>query len=99
MPATEQLLECDLATTRPTLTTRLTRVLGWTASLWRAVRNRNQITGLAELDDHQLSDIGLTRGDLRSALLTSTFFEDPSSHLTRSARRRARLSLLDGLRG
>lgn len=99
MPATEQLLKCDLATARPTLTTRLTRVLAWTASLWRAVRNRNQISSLNELDDHQLHDIGLTRYELQSALLASTFFEDPSSHLTASARRRARLSLLDALRG
>jgi uncharacterized protein YjiS (DUF1127 family) len=40
-----------------------------------------------------LRDIGLTRADLTSAFLASTFFEDPSEHLTRSARSRWRLSM------
>ncbi len=103
MPTTEQILDCDLATSRPTLARTLAMrfVLGLAkvTSLWRTVRNRNQIASLHDLDDNQLLDIGLTRHDLNSALLSSTFFEDPSSHLTASARRRGRLSLLDALRG
>ncbi|KEC72693.1 hypothetical protein RLPCCGM1_c4074 [Rhizobium leguminosarum bv. phaseoli CCGM1] len=52
-----------------------------------------EVNGLHELNDSQLRDIGLTRADLTSAFLASTFFEDPSEHLTRSARNRWRLQL------
>ena len=48
---------------------------------------------LHELDDNQLKDIGLSRADLDAAFLASTFFEDPSDQLTRSARNRGRNSL------
>jgi hypothetical protein len=52
-----------------------------------------EINRLHELDDNQLKDIGLSRTDLTSAFLASTFFEDPSEHLTRSAHNRGRKSL------
>lgn len=52
-----------------------------------------EINALHDLNDTQLRDIGLSRADLTSAFLASTFFEDPSEHLTRSARNRWRLSL------
>jgi uncharacterized protein YjiS (DUF1127 family) len=77
----------------------MTGIFATMASFWYALRNRHEITSLSELDDHQLKDIGLTRHDINSALLSSTFFEDPSSHLTSAARRRSRLSILDALRG
>jgi uncharacterized protein YjiS (DUF1127 family) len=96
---TEHILHRDLATSRPGLANRLTGIFATMASFWYAMRNRGEITSLNELDDNQLADIGLTRHDLNSALLTSTFFEDPSSHLTSVARRRSRISVLDALRG
>lgn len=37
------------------------------AHLRRALQRRRVITQLAQLDDHMLRDIGLTRGDLRDA--------------------------------
>lgn len=73
----------------PTYKARLTNALAVLLSVFRVFRNRLEINQLHDLDDNQLRDIGLTRGDLESALTTSAFFEDPSSHLTRTARRRA----------
>ena len=60
------------------------------ASLWRVLHNRRDISRLNDLEDAQLMDMGLTRADLDAALSTSRFFEDPSGHLTQSARRRMR---------
>ncbi|MGO8506722.1 DUF1127 domain-containing protein, partial [Rhizobium leguminosarum] len=54
---------------------------------------KREVNALHDLNDAQLRDIGLSRADLTSAFLASTFFEDPSEHLTRSARNRWRLSL------
>jgi uncharacterized protein YjiS (DUF1127 family) len=67
-------------------------------SAWRMLRNRKEINGLNEMDDSQLADIGLTRADLRHALLTSSLFEDPSASLSQSARRSARSSIFRSLR-
>ncbi|MFS8047926.1 DUF1127 domain-containing protein [Rhizobium sp. BR 314] len=90
MRTTDQTL--GLVTPSLSLTARMTVAFGKAASVWRALRNRREIDYLNELDDSQLRDIGLTRQDLSAALTTSTFFEDPSSHLTQSARRCARSS-------
>jgi uncharacterized protein YjiS (DUF1127 family) len=100
----EQILDCDLAPSRrPTLVMRFALAFAKVTSLLSALRNRREITSLYDLDDNQLRDIGLTRHDLDSAFLSSTYFEDPSSHLTAAASRRvsrrARLSFLDTLRG
>lgn len=43
----------------------------------RALRHRREITRLAEFDDHQLKDIGLTRTDVNGALAVS-MLDDPS---------------------
>ncbi|MGG7516361.1 DUF1127 domain-containing protein [Allorhizobium undicola] len=48
--------------------------------------NRRIVNGLTELDDSLLRDIGLTRKELDSVLLTSKTFEDPSSKLAVKAR-------------
>ncbi len=48
--------------------------------LWDAARNRRSVARLLEWDDHMLRDIGLTTGDVRSALAAPTG-HDPSSHL------------------
>lgn len=47
------------------------------ATVWRAFKNRRQVTNLSTLSDGQLKDIGLTRGDVRRALQLP-LFSDPS---------------------
>jgi uncharacterized protein YjiS (DUF1127 family) len=45
--------------------------------LVRTLRNRHEVRQLAELDDHALKDIGLTRNDVQGALGAS-LLSDPS---------------------
>jgi|GEM_PF-525272 uncharacterized protein YjiS (DUF1127 family) len=90
MRTTDRTLHLGHARPSLPLTARLTLAFDKMASVWRAFRNRREINYLNELNDSQLMDIGLTRHDVTSALNTSTFFEDPSSYLTNSARRRTR---------
>ena len=52
--------------------------------LHHRLRNRRQVLLLTELDDHVLSDIGVTRSDVRSAL-SRPFSADPSLELERIA--------------
>jgi uncharacterized protein YjiS (DUF1127 family) len=47
---------------------------------WRAMRNRRAVARLVEWDAAMLRDIGLTEGDVRSALATP-FGDDPSYRL------------------
>ncbi|MBB2670721.1 MULTISPECIES: DUF1127 domain-containing protein [Rhizobium] len=93
MHTTDRTLELDCSKLTPTLSQRLVAGLAPLVSLFRGFRNRMEVNGLHDLNDSQLRDIGLTRADLTSAFLASTFFEDPSEHLTRSARNRWRLQL------
>ena len=53
---------------------RLTRVI-------TALKNRRSAMGLADLDERQLKDIGLTRNDVFAALDTP-LYHDPSRFLT-----------------
>jgi uncharacterized protein YjiS (DUF1127 family) len=53
---------------------------------FRAWRNRQRIASLSDFDDHILSDMGLTRGDVRQAL-DVPFTHDPASELQRLALR------------
>ncbi len=53
-------------------------------ALWQAARNRRSVAKLLEWDAHMLRDIGLTPGDVRSALSTPVG-GDPSSHLNAMA--------------
>ncbi len=99
MRTTDRTLDLGLATPSLSLMARMMLALGNVASIWRAIRNRQEINYLNELNDSQLRDIGLSRQDLNAALITSTFFEDPSSHLTNSARRRTRSSAFSSFRG
>ena len=59
----------------------LRRVIGTglarAGKLVRALRNRREIRQLAELDEHALKDIGLTRNDVQGALGAS-LMSDPS---------------------
>jgi uncharacterized protein YjiS (DUF1127 family) len=61
------------------------------AGLFKALRHRREVGGLAQLDDRLLKDIGLTRGDVRGAL-AGPAFRDPSVLLVRCAGRPARAS-------
>lgn len=99
MSTTEQRLPSKIAARSLPFAGRVTTVFAMLISVCRVLRNRIEVSRLQELDDNQLRDIGLTRAELHSALLGSSFFEDPSSHLTRSARRRARLCGNEGSRG
>ncbi|MBC7280202.1 DUF1127 domain-containing protein [Hoeflea sp.] len=55
-------------------------------ALLRALFNRRVIGNLEQLSDHQLSDIGLTRDDLRFGR-SVPFNADPTTELARRARR------------
>jgi uncharacterized protein YjiS (DUF1127 family) len=64
------------------------------ARAWTAARNRRAVNQLLEWDSRMLADIGLTEGDVRSALAARSA-EDPSCHLNalsheRKSARRAR---------
>ncbi|QND49623.1 DUF1127 domain-containing protein [Rhizobium lusitanum] len=98
MSTTDRTLHLGHARPSLPLTARLTLAFEKMAKVWRAYRNRREINYLHDLNDSQLMDIGLTRQELRSALATSTFFEDPSCNLSNSARHRARLFGLDAIR-
>ena len=89
----DQTLELDCGKQPVAMSARVGGIFAPLVALFRAYRNRRAINGLNDLDDFQLRDIGLTRADITAALLTSTFFEDPSAQLTTSARRRWRLSV------
>ena len=69
----------------------------WMASIHRAMKNRRDIKVLASLDDRMLSDMGLTRGDVRDAV-SEPLWRDPSAILVmRSLEgRRGQLRRCDG---
>jgi uncharacterized protein YjiS (DUF1127 family) len=54
------------------------------AATWTALRNRRQVRRLADLDDHLLADIGLTRDDVAAAA-TVPIHEDPTRRLAATA--------------
>ncbi|UHS55719.1 DUF1127 domain-containing protein [Agrobacterium vaccinii] len=58
----------------------------------RRIGNRVQANRLLEMDDHQLADIGLTRGELKNALDTG-LMDDPTTQLARCARMAAARAL------
>jgi uncharacterized protein YjiS (DUF1127 family) len=64
------------------------------AGMWTAARNRRAVNRLLAWDSRMLADIGLTEGDVRSAL-SARIADDPSCHLSafsneRKAAQRAR---------
>lgn len=59
----------------------LTALYARLAGTWRAMRNRRAVAGLLDWDSHMLKDIGLTPGDVRSAMSTSVT-QDPSYRLS-----------------
>src|SRR6266545_3817434 len=50
--------------------------------LYKALKNRRDIAGLADWDDRMLADIGLTRSDLRAAM-GDRLWRDPTTLLAR----------------
>ena len=62
-------------------------VLRHAAAFVEAMRNRRQVAKLLSWDSHMLRDIGLTQGDVRSAM-ASPFGDDPSCRLDGIARER-----------
>ncbi len=70
----------------PLKTQLIHRIAGIAARAWRVLRNRHQARKLNDLTDAQLADIGLTRGDVRTAL-AAPFFRDPSFALTKASQR------------
>ena len=61
---------------------RIVSVVSW---FWIRNRNRQAMQYLMEMEDWQLSDIGLTRSDLGFAH-HHRFFDDPSQNLLNLAR-------------
>jgi len=57
------------------------------AGLVNALKDRREVRHLAEFDDRMLKDIGLTRGDVQSAL-SEPLLHNPSWVLVRNAKRR-----------
>ena len=96
MRTTERMIDLDIAEPREALITRLLAATAHVKSVWRAIRNRRAANRLADLDDFQLTDIGLTRSDVQQILKSSGIADDPSQLLSRSARNRSRRAL-DGL--
>ncbi|WP_026613049.1 DUF1127 domain-containing protein [Ensifer aridi] len=90
MRTTPHALGLDLVAGKPSLASRTAGVVGVLTAVWRLYRNRCQIARLHDLDDRQLLDMGLKREDLQEAL-TSSFFDNPGSYLTRASRNRVNL--------
>ena len=71
-------------TQQPTAGERIQHVVAVSAArvaaVWRAAMNRRSVNGLLDWDDRMLSDIGLTRGDVNSAL-AGRLADDPSTRL------------------
>ncbi|MDI7864818.1 DUF1127 domain-containing protein [Rhizobiaceae bacterium n13] len=87
MRTTERTIDLDLAKPGRTLLSRIETVWSLLKSARQRMRNRAAVCHLQDLDDYHLRDIGLTRAEVDRAILTSTFFEDPSRRLNRSRRR------------
>ncbi|WEX87990.1 DUF1127 domain-containing protein [Sinorhizobium garamanticum] len=90
MRTTQHAFDLDLVAGKQPLASRTAGVTGVLTTVWRLFRNRRQIARLQDLDDRQLLDMGLKREDLHEAL-TSSFFDNPGSYLTRASRNRANL--------
>lgn len=67
----------------------LMQVAGIAVKAARALENRSALTQLAQLDDHMLQDIGVTRGDLRDAASEPLWRDGTHVLITRSVERRA----------
>ena len=50
------------------------------SNVLRAFKHRREATALSDLDDRMLADVGITRGDLRAAMI-QPLWNDPTSVL------------------
>ena len=71
-------------------------LLTLTAEAWRRRQNRKAISGLLDLDDYMLADIGVTRSDVAASLYAADH-HDPSAQLSR-LRNERRISTRSGRR-
>lgn len=78
--ATTELLQSQPATAGERLQHLFAGAFARLAAAWRAARNRRSVGKLLEWDSRMLGDIGLTPGDVRSAL-ASPVGDDPSYRL------------------
>ncbi len=85
--ATTDLTQSPPATTSAKLLQLVLAGLARLVVVWRAARNRRSVARLLEWDDHMLRDVGLTAGDVRSAL-ASPLGDDPSFRLGAISRER-----------
>ncbi|MEI2297887.1 DUF1127 domain-containing protein [Ensifer sp. MJa1] len=90
MRTTQHVLDLDLVAGKQSHASRAVGVTGMLTGAWRQLLNRYQIGRLNDLDDRQLLDMGLKREDVHEAI-TSPFFDNPASYLTRASRNRASL--------
>ncbi|WP_457582391.1 DUF1127 domain-containing protein [Ensifer canadensis] len=90
MRTTDHVLDLDLVAGKQSYASGAAGVIGVMTAAWRLFRNRCQIARLNELDDRQLLDMGLRREDVHEAI-TSPFFDNPASYLTRASRNRVSL--------
>jgi len=67
----------------------LSRFTGFVGQVRRNLRNRRDAAALAEMSDHQLADIGLTRDDVHSAL-AAPYTVDPFIQLGAARRNNIR---------
>ena len=74
--------------TRPVAGALMGQALAFVGQVVTAIKDRRQLTDLADCDDHQLSDIGITRDDLQIAL-SEPLWPDPTRALARRARTRS----------
>jgi uncharacterized protein YjiS (DUF1127 family) len=72
--------------TRPGAGALMGQALAFVGQVVTAIKDRRQLTDLADCDDHQLSDIGITRDDLQVAL-SEPLWRDPTTALARRARK------------
>ena len=57
------------------------------AHLWaQALRNRRDVEALSQLDDHQLRDIGLTRGQIESFVTDRSMQSTSTRHIASTLR-------------
>jgi uncharacterized protein YjiS (DUF1127 family) len=90
MSTAERTIKLDLASPKQGATMRTLSRAGYgMAVVLRMLLNRFQANRLTELDDRQLADIGLSRGDVLNALDVG-LLEDPTMHLSRAAQIRAK---------
>lgn len=67
----------------------LMQMAGLAVKVARSLENRSALTQLAQLDDHMLRDIGVTRGDVRDAASEPLWRDGTHVLIARAVERRA----------